>query len=74
MKRHKVHKATFPIDIPKAITSCFDDAKLILDPYMGIGTTAKAVIELNKEDGKQRNYVGFEIDKLYIDTFYKDLA
>lgn len=74
MKRHKVHKATFPIDVPKSIISCFDDAKLILDPYAGIGTTAKAVIELNKEDGKQRDFVGFEIDKLYIDTFYEDLA
>ena len=74
VKRHKVHKATFPIDMPKAIISCFEDAKLILDPYMGIGTTAKAVLELNKEDGKQRDFIGFEIDKLYIDAFYESLS
>ena len=69
MKRHKVHKATFPIDLPKTIISCFEEAEVILDPYMGIGTTANAVIELNKLDNKDRKFLGFEIDKTYIDVF-----
>lgn len=73
-RRHKVHKATFPIELPKSIISCFSDAKVILDPYMGIGTTAKAVIELNKEDGGAREFLGFEIDELYIDEFYKEIS
>ena len=69
MKRHKIHKATFPIDLPKTIISCFEDANIILDPYMGIGTTANAVIELNKIDNKDRKFLGFEIDKTYVDVF-----
>ena len=34
---------------------------LILDPFIGSGTTAKAAIELD------RNYIGFEISKEYCD-------
>ena len=33
---------------------------LILDPFMGIGTTAIAAIRENK------NFIGFEIDKEYL--------
>ena len=72
-KRHKIHKATFPIELPKTIISCFDNAELILDPYMGVGTTAKAVIELNKQDNKNRKFIGFEIDELYINDFYESI-
>lgn len=73
-KRHKIHKATFPIELPKSIISCFPNAKTILDPYMGVGTTAKAVIELNKQDGGNRDFLGFEIDELYINDFYKEIT
>ena len=73
-KRHKIHKATFPIELPKTIISCFAEANVILDPHMGIGTTAKAVMELNNEDGKARQFIGFEIDKLYVDHFYDSLT
>lgn len=72
-KRDKLHKATFPIDLPETIIRCFEDAKIILDPYMGIGTTAKAVKKLNLEDGKSRKYIGFEIDKVYINRAEEDL-
>jgi len=68
-KRNPIHKATFPIELPLNILKCFSDAKVICDPYMGIGTTAKAVIQLNKEDGKDREYIGFEISNTYIDNF-----
>ena len=73
-KRDKLHKATFPIEMPETIIRCFGNAEIILDPYMGIGTTAKAVKKLNLEDGKNRKYIGFEIDKLYIDRAEEDLA
>jgi len=72
-KRHPLHKATFPIDLPLTILKCFEDAKVICDPYMGIGTTAKAVCQLNEEDGKDREYLGFEISHTYIDDFTKDV-
>ena len=41
------------------IISCFENAKTVLDPFMGSGTTAVACINTN------RNYIGFEIDKDY---------
>lgn len=68
-KRHPLHKATFPIDLPLTVLKCFDDAKVICDPYMGIGTTAKAVVQLNEEDGINRQYLGFEISNTYINDF-----
>ena len=74
MKRHPIHKATFPIDLPMTIIRCFEEANIILDPYMGVGTTAKAIIQLNKEDGKDRKYVGFEIDELYINTAKAEIS
>lgn len=72
-KRHPIHKATFPIDLPYSIIKSFPNAKLILDPYMGIGTTAKAVLKCNEEDGGNREYIGFEIDNTYIDCFKEEL-
>ena len=73
IKRHPVHKATFPIDLPLTIIQCFEDAEIICDPYIGIGTTAKAVLQLNDEEGRDRKYLGFEIDEVYIDEFYKSV-
>jgi modification methylase len=72
-KRHKEHKATFPIDLPYTIIKCFKDAKIVLDPYMGIGTTAKAVLKLNDEDNQDRKFLGFEIDKKYINVFEEEI-
>lgn len=68
-KRHKVHKATFPIDLPYTIIKSFKEAQVILDPYIGIGTTAKAVEKCNIEDNGDRKYLGFEIDGVYVDEF-----
>ena len=36
--------------------------QIILDPFMGSGTTVEACINTN------RNYIGFEVDKKYYDT------
>jgi site-specific DNA-methyltransferase (adenine-specific) len=66
-KRDKIHKATFPIDLPYSIIKSFKNAEIILDPYMGIGTTAKAVLKCNLEDNGNRKYIGFEIDNTYVE-------
>ena len=55
------HPAPFPIELPKKFINLYsfkDD--LILDPFIGSGTTAVASKLL------QRNYVGYEINKEYI--------
>ena len=65
--RKNGHPAPFPIDIPRNILSSLNTDKikdrdiLVLDPFMGSGTTAKAAIE------KGYDYIGFDIVKEYVD-------
>jgi site-specific DNA-methyltransferase (adenine-specific) len=54
------HPAPFPIDLPlRCIAST--TANIILDPFMGSGTTALAALQLG------RNYVGIELSPEYCD-------
>lgn len=54
------HPAPFPLDLAKDhIRSWSEEGDIVLDPFMGSGTTAKACIALN------RKYIGFEIDEEY---------
>ena len=60
-KRHEIHKATFPVKLPQTIIECFEDANVILDPFMGIGTTGVACINTN------RKFIGIELDEKYFE-------
>lgn len=52
------HYATFPIDIPLRIIKCACPKDgLVLDPFMGSGTTAQAAQQLG------RDWIGIDIDK-----------
>lgn len=56
------HPAPFPEIIPETcINLTTEEEDIILDPFMGSGTTAKAAKKLN------RKYIGFEINKNYIE-------
>jgi len=59
--RSKKHPAIFP---DKLVENCIllstDENDIVLDTFMGIGTTANVAKRLN------RNYIGFEISKEYI--------
>jgi site-specific DNA-methyltransferase (adenine-specific) len=56
------HPAPFPIDLPYRLIQLYSfTTDIILDPFMGSGTTAIAALKSN------RNYVGFEINKDYIE-------
>jgi modification methylase len=58
------HPAPFPVELPtRCIYSILDDSKdkLIIDPYMGSGTTAVVSKLLG------HNYFGIDISKKYID-------
>ena len=62
------HPAPFPVELPQKFINLYsykDD--LILDPFIGSGTTAIAAKNLN------RNFVGYEIEKEYIDIANKRL-
>jgi len=61
-EKQRPHPATFPV---KLVELCIklhglNRTKLVLDPFMGLGSTAIASIRLGV------NFIGFEIDEYYI--------
>lgn len=56
------HPAPFPIELPRRLIDLYTyEGDLILDPFMGSGTTALAAIESG------RHYVGYDTDPAYVD-------
>jgi len=56
------HPATFPEKLAEDhIITWSNEGDVVLDPFMGSGTTAKMALLNN------RNYIGFELDKHYCD-------
>ena len=54
------HSASFPVSLPMWFIKLFtEEGDLVLDPFMGAGTTALACIKLN------RHYVGIEMMEKY---------
>ena len=59
-KNKTIHPAVFPKELAiRHIKSWTNEGEIVLDPFMGSGTTAIACLEL------ARNYIGFEINKSY---------
>lgn len=57
-----IHPATFPISLAKKIIELFThQGQLVIDPFVGSGTSLIAANDLN------RNAVGFDLQKRYID-------
>ncbi len=64
-----LHPATFPIALAKRIISLFThEGELVLDPFVGSGTTLVAAQDLN------RNAVGFDLNAKYIQLCHERLA
>lgn len=58
--KNKQHPTEKPIDLMKIfIENSSQENEIVLDPFMGVGSTAMACINTN------RNYIGFELDKKY---------
>ena len=56
------HPAVFPIELPEFFIKAFSNkGDIVLDPFVGSGTTAIACINTN------RHYIGFELEKHYCD-------
>ncbi len=61
--------APFPVEFPlNCIKACCPEEGIVLDPFMGSGTTAVACKQL------KRNFIGFEISKEYCDIANKRLS
>lgn len=64
-----IHPATFPISLSRKIIELFThQGELVLDPFVGSGTTLVAA-----RDGN-RNAVGFDLQKKYIDLCEQRLS
>lgn len=61
LTKFKEHKASFPEELPHFfIYCCTQENDLVLDPFMGSGTTGKVAKEL------KRNYLGFDLNSEYV--------
>ncbi len=65
----KLHPATFPIALAKRVIELFTHkGELVLDPFVGSGTTLVAARDVN------RNAVGFDLNPQYIDLAQQRLS
>ena len=65
-KGQNLHDTEKPVELMRVlIENSSQDNEIILDPFMGIGTTVIACINTN------RNFIGFEIDKQYYEIANK---
>jgi site-specific DNA-methyltransferase (adenine-specific)/site-specific DNA-methyltransferase (cytosine-N4-specific) len=60
------HPAVFPVELPEFFIKAFsNDGEIILDPFMGSGTTGVACVNLN------RDFIGIEQDDKYYEIAKK---
>lgn len=67
----KLHPASFPLELPRrciALHGCSEET-VVMDPFMGSGITGIAAKMLGC-----KKFIGYEIDKQYIDMFYELLG
>lgn len=69
-KTQRPHPATFPVRLPEMCIRIHGirDGLLVLDPFLGIGSSAIASLRFGV------SFVGFEIDKAYMDEAIARLA
>ena len=54
-------KRAFPVELPQDIISCFPNANIVLDPFMGSGSTGVACVNTG------RKFIGMELDHGYFE-------
>ena len=68
LRDKNLHPAVFPVGLPKKVIELFSHkGELVLDPFVGSGTTLVAAQDL------ERNAVGFDLKKEYVDLSYSRL-
>lgn len=64
-KEKTEHPCQMPLEVMKRIIGILPNDVLILDPFMGSGTTGVAVNEMNNVQNVNRDFVGIEMDEKY---------
>ena len=63
------HPAPYPVELPKRLIELYTfRGDLVLDPFMGSGSTAVAAVETG------RHYVGYEVEPAYIELAESRIA
>lgn len=63
-KSTKLNKATYSSDLVKELISMYvKDGSIVLDPFMGTGTTAIGCLRYNQEYNTNLKYVGIELSE-----------
>lgn len=64
-KEKTKHPCQMPLEVMKRIVGILPYDSIIIDPFMGSGSTGVAVLEMNKEQNANRKFIGIEIDSEY---------
>lgn len=64
-KEKTKHPCQMPLEVMKNIIGILPKDAIIIDPFMGSGTTGVAVLEMNKIQNVNRSFIGIEMDKEY---------
>lgn len=64
-KEKTAHPCQMPLQVMKNIVGILPYDCVIIDPFMGSGTTGEAIIEMNRIQNANRKFVGIEIDEKY---------
>lgn len=68
-EKQKGHIAMFPSELPRRLIKMFSFCgDVVLDPFLGSGTTAKAALDLG------RNSAGYEINKDFLETIKEKMG
>jgi len=63
------HPAPFPVELPQRLIELYTyRGDVVLDPFMGVGTTAVAALRTD------RRYIGYEIDRGYLEASVTRIA
>ena len=65
------HPCQMPLEVMENIIGILPYDAIIIDPFMGSGTTGLAVITMNKKQKANRQFIGIELDKEYYEIAKK---
>lgn len=64
-KEKTEHPCQMPIEVMERLIGILPDDAVIIDPFMGSGTTGVAVLNMNRKQNALRKFIGIEMDAKY---------